>query len=142
MDLLTSRRFVREDAVVCIWWDLCKIDAINKQFCDLTADAWVKVTNKRFGMKNGKEGWKVDTSFLRKPVFINLCMTPGHDNMWYAGTPNVATHNSFIAVVSDDHINDNEAPEGECSNNIHHPKGRRCSGPNEMIISLTKTDGT
>lgn len=52
-------------------------------------------------MKNGKEGWKVGTSFLRKPVFIHINMAPGHDNMYYDGTPKVTIHNSLMAVASD-----------------------------------------
>jgi hypothetical protein len=93
--------------------ELCKIEVLNKRFSELTTDAWVTVTNDRFGMKNGKEGWKLGTSFLRKPVFIYINMSPDHHSMYYAGFPNVTSHNSLFAVVTDVREDeDYEAPEG------------------------------
>jgi len=51
--------------------DLCTLDILNKQFNTLTTNQWKVVAKERFGMNNGKEGWKVGTSFLRPPVFIH-----------------------------------------------------------------------
>jgi len=51
--------------------DLCTLDILNKQFNRLTNDQWDIVTKDRFGMNNGKEGWKVGTAFLRPPVFMH-----------------------------------------------------------------------
>ena len=52
--------------------DLCTFDILNKQFNTLTTDQWKVVTKDRFGMSNGKEDWRLGTSFLRPPVFIHL----------------------------------------------------------------------
>jgi len=52
--------------------DLCTLDILNKQFKRLTTEQWNTVTKERFGMNNGKEGWRLGTSFLRPPVFIHL----------------------------------------------------------------------
>lgn len=62
-------------------------------------------------MKNGKAGWLMGTSLLRKPVYIHINMAPGHDSMYYAGGPCVTTHNSLVAVTSDD-VDENGAPDG------------------------------
>ena len=51
--------------------DLCTLDMLNKQFNALTTDQWKVVTKDRFGMFNGKEDWKVGTSFLRPARFIH-----------------------------------------------------------------------
>jgi len=63
--------------------DLCTLDILNKQFNTLTTNQWKVVTKERFGMDNGKEGWKVGTSFLRPPSFVhNLadCAEPEPDD--------------------------------------------------------------
>jgi len=51
--------------------DLCAFDLVNKEFNALTTDQWKVVTKDRFGMDNGKDGWKLGTSFLRRPVFVH-----------------------------------------------------------------------
>ena len=51
--------------------DLCTLDILNKQFNTLTTNQWKVVTKERFGMNNGKEGWKMGTSFLRPPTFVH-----------------------------------------------------------------------
>ena len=91
--------------------DLCNLDALNKQFKELTADRWTKVTYDRFGMRNGKDDWRLGVSFLRKPVFIEIESDPDQGNMYYAGSPHVTAHNSLIAVTTDDEIDDG-APSG------------------------------
>ena len=52
--------------------DLCTLDILNKQFNALTTEPWNKVTKDRFGMNNGKEGWKKGTAFLRPPEVISV----------------------------------------------------------------------
>ena len=44
--------------------DLCTLDALNNQFNRLTNGQWNVVTKDRFGMSNGKEGWRKGVSFL------------------------------------------------------------------------------
>ena len=39
--------------------DLCTLDMLNTKFNALTTDQWQVVTKDRFGMDNGKQGWKV-----------------------------------------------------------------------------------
>ena len=51
--------------------ELCTLDILNKQFNALTTNQWNKITKDRFGMFNGKEDWKVGTSFLRPARFIH-----------------------------------------------------------------------
>jgi len=51
--------------------DLCALDLVNKEFNALTTEQWKVITKDRFGMDNGKEGWKIGTSFLRSPVFVH-----------------------------------------------------------------------
>eukprot|EP00956_Cyclotella_meneghiniana_P005696 scaffold7328_cov114-Cyclotella_meneghiniana.AAC.3 len=82
--------------------ELCTLDALNHQFKALTTDPWKRITYARFGLKNGKDDWRFAVSFLREPVFIHLDSTPEHDNMHYPGSPHVTTHNSLIAVLTDD----------------------------------------
>lgn len=82
--------------------ELCKLDALDKQFRGLTPTSWGKIANERFGMKNGKGGWRMGTSLLRKPVYIHINTAPDFESMYYAGSPCVTTHNSLVAVTSDD----------------------------------------
>jgi len=88
--------------------DLCTLDALNKQFHSLTTDQWKVVTKDRFGMDNGKEGWKIGTSFLRPPSFVhNAGGYEGADG----GSPHVAANENIIAYTSDFKINANESIE-------------------------------
>ena len=83
--------------------DLCTLDILNKQFQSLTTNQWNIVTKDRFGMSNGKEGWKVGTSFLRRPIFV-------HDAGGYDepdnGSPHVAANESIVVCISDMAFND------------------------------------
>lgn len=62
------------------------------------------VTEERFGMKNGKEGWKLGSAFLWPPVFIYLTdeEEEGIGYGYYLGSPRVATNESIIVAVTDD----------------------------------------
>ena len=90
--------------------DLCTLDILNKQFSALTTEQWNNITKDRFGMNNGKEGWRKCTSFLRPPVFIHLTdMNPdsatgftGCGYGYYPGSPRVAANESIIVAVTDD----------------------------------------
>ena len=87
--------------------DLCVLDAVSRRWQRLTADPWRTATMERFGMQNGKEGWKVGTSFLRKPTFIH----PRDEGDFgygdsYMGSASVASNGSIIAAVADD-VQDN-----------------------------------
>jgi hypothetical protein len=60
-------------------------------------------------MSNGKEDWRLGTSFLRPPVFIHLRDNPnletdeaGYGYGYYPGSPRVAANESIIVAVSDD----------------------------------------
>ena len=72
---------------------------------------WKTAAYERYGMKNGKEGWIMGTSLLRKPVYIQLNKAPGHNDMYYGGSPNVTTHTSLVAVDTDDGTEEG-APQG------------------------------
>ena len=52
-------------------------------------------------MDNGKDGWRLGTSFLREPVVIKL--TDEGEDEWglYDGSPKVAANESIIAITSD-----------------------------------------
>jgi hypothetical protein len=78
--------------------DLCQLDAVNKRFKDLTAAKWKLVTYERFGMKNGKDGWRMGLSFMRKPIVIDHVVTPEEGLMDYGKSDYVTTYNSLIAV--------------------------------------------
>ena len=81
--------------------DLCTLDLLSKQFQALTTKQWKKVTKERFGMDNGKDGWRLGTSFLREPVVIKL--TDEGEDEWglYMGSPKVAANESITAITSD-----------------------------------------
>ena len=81
--------------------DLCTFDLLSKQFQALTTEQWKNVTKERFGMDNGKDGWRLGTSFLREPVVIKL--TDEGEDEWglYDGSPKVAANESIIAITSD-----------------------------------------
>ena len=83
--------------------DLCTLEILNKQFNSLvTDDKWKVVTKDRFGMNNGKEGWKIGTSFLRPPTFVhNAGGYEGPDG----GSPHVAANENIIAYTSDFKVN-------------------------------------
>ena len=91
--------------------DLCTLDILNKQFKRLTPGQWNTVTKDRFGMSNGKEGWRLGTSFLRPPVFMLLTDKDcdpehatgdgGYGYGYYPGCPNVAANESIIVAVTD-----------------------------------------
>ena len=90
--------------------DLCKIDTLNKQFQRFLIPTWEKITEERFGMKNGKDGYRQGISFLRKPVYIHINSAPGRENtMYYAGSPKVATSDEIIVITSDDATDDGAA---------------------------------
>jgi len=74
--------------------DLCTLDALNKQFKSLTTEQWQVVTKERFGMNNGKEGWKMGTSFLRPPIFKTL------SDEVDTGSPETAANENIIVAVS------------------------------------------
>lgn len=76
--------------------DLCAFETVNKRFNKLAVAAWSRVTYTRFGIRDGKEGWKLGVSFLRKPIFINLSTETNNQ----FGSPQVAAHNSLIAIVT------------------------------------------
>ena len=82
--------------------DLCTLDLVNNQFRELTIKPWEKITYERFGMKNGKDGWRMGTSLLRDPLFVNLEQTETHVNVSYGGSANVTANNSLVAIVTDD----------------------------------------
>ena len=75
--------------------DLCTLDILNKQFQSLTTDQWKAVTKDRFGMNNGKEGWRVGISFLRPPVLIQIREDEDED-----ASPKIATNGSKIATIN------------------------------------------
>jgi len=77
--------------------DLCTLDILNKQFNALTTDQWNTVTKDRFGMNNGKEGWRLGTSFLRPPVFVHNIP----DHVEDGGSAHVAANENIIAYTSD-----------------------------------------
>jgi len=80
--------------------DLCTLDMLNTKFNALTTDQWKVVTKDRFGMDNGKQGWKVGTSFLRPPVFVHNLGgydEPEPDD----GRPRIVTNDNIIAYTSD-----------------------------------------
>ena len=79
--------------------DLCTFDALNKKFKSLTTEQWNIVTKDRFGMNNGKEGWKIGTSFLRRPIFVHDVSDFGDEGD--PGSPRVATNESIVVDVSD-----------------------------------------
>ena len=81
--------------------DLCTLDLLSKQFQALTTKQWKKVTKERFGMDNGKDGWRLGTSFLREPVVIKLNDDREEELGLYVGTPIVAANESIIAITSD-----------------------------------------
>jgi len=100
--------------------DLCKLDILNKQFSALTTEPWKRITKERFGMNNGKEGWRQGTSFLRPPVFIHLrdysyleSGVAGYGYGYYPGSPRVAANESIIVAVSDDADGLGEHPNNE-----------------------------
>ena len=78
--------------------DLCTLDILNKQFNTLTTNQWKVVTKDRFGMDNGKEGWKVGTSFLRPPSFVHNAGVYDEPD---GGSPHVAVNENIIACTSD-----------------------------------------
>jgi len=80
--------------------DLCTLEILNKQFKSLvTTDKWKEVTKERFGMNNGKEGWKVGTSFLRPPVFgVNLS---NNNNEPDGRSPCIVTNDNIVVDISD-----------------------------------------
>ena len=86
--------------------DLCKLDVISRKFQEVAATEWERVTYERFGMRNGKEGWKQGTAFLREAVFI-LLDTADHPEMNGMGWGNITSHNSLIGVSTNyaDHSN-------------------------------------
>ena len=52
--------------------DLCTLDILNKQFQSLTTNAWENIAKERFGMNNGKKGWRIGVNFLEEPEFIHV----------------------------------------------------------------------
>jgi len=94
--------------------DLCTLDILSKQFKRLTADPWKSITKERFGMSNGKDGWRLGTSFLRPPVFIHLTddETRNYGYGYYPGSPKVAANESIIVAVTDD-VDDTYHPNNE-----------------------------
>lgn len=83
--------------------DLCTLDILNKQFQRVTIDPWRTITEDTFGMKNGKEDWKIGSAFLREPVFMHLTDDGdyGYGDM-YSGTASVAANGSIVVAVADD----------------------------------------
>ena len=132
--------------------ELCTLDAVNHQFKALTTDPWKRITYERFGLKNGKDDWRLAVSFLREPVFIHHDSTPDHDGMYYPGSPHVTTHNSLIAVLTDDVTpgDDTEAPVGinlYDAENLSHIGTRESlgwrvtlAGPTGNELFVTNTD--
>ena len=78
--------------------DLCVLDILNKQFNTLTTKQWNVVTKDRFGMNDGKEGWKVGTSFLRPAKFIHN--VGGFDSA-DGGSAHVVANENIVAYTSD-----------------------------------------
>lgn len=82
--------------------ELCKLDLLSKDFRGLTTKIWTERTYERFGMKNGKDGWRMGTSFLREPVYFHIHQHPTYGDMYYAGSPHVTANDSLIAIDTDD----------------------------------------
>lgn len=129
--------------------DLCKLDVMSRQFQEATATAWGRVTHSRFGMRNGKEGWKQGTAYLRDTVFIHFDTSPDRPKM-YLGPAAITSHNSLIAVITNDDHDDEEdeaAPSGinlYDANDLNHKgikdqSGRRVTiaGPPKAEIFVT-----
>ena len=91
--------------------ELCKLDLLSKDFRGLTTKIWTERTYERFGMKNGKDGWRMGTSFFREPVYFHINRHPTYGDMYYAGSPHVTANDSLIAIDTDDG-GDEYAPEG------------------------------
>ncbi len=93
--------------------ELRKLDLLNKDFRGLTTKIWTERTYERFGMKNGKDGWRMGTSFLREPVYFHIHQHPTYGDMYYAGSPHVTANDSLIAIDTDDGDDGDEyAPVG------------------------------
>lgn len=94
--------------------DLCNLDSVNRQFNELTTEAaaaqWKILTYERFGMRNGKDDWKLGVSFLREPIFFKLDTAMNNPH----GANLIAAHNSLIATATDDN--------GMFDNRRHEPK--------------------
>lgn len=65
-------------------------------------------------MSNGKDGWRLGTSFLRPPVFIHLTddETRNYGYGYYPGSPKVVANESIIVAVTDD-VDDTYHPNNE-----------------------------
>ncbi|KAL9181677.1 hypothetical protein ACHAXT_012020 [Thalassiosira profunda] len=82
--------------------DLCTLDAASQRCQGFTTEPWENITNARFGMKNGKEGWKLGTSFMRQPTFMHLVDDGDHGyGDFYPGTNRVASNGSIVVAVTD-----------------------------------------
>jgi len=75
--------------------DLCTLDKLSKQFKILTTNQWKVVTKERFGMNNGKDGWRVGISFLRPPLLANM----SDENIYRKRGKRVATNESYVMTV-------------------------------------------
>ena len=58
--------------------ELCKLDALDKQFRGLLLISEGKLVNERFGMNNNKTGGRIGILLLRKPICIHINTAPGH----------------------------------------------------------------
>jgi len=100
--------------------DLCTLDILNKQFNRLTNDQWETVTKDRFGMNNGKEGWKIGTSFLRPPIFVPNISNNEEDGDGN-GTSAIATNESIIiSVTNNDDRNQSKELEIRNATNLDY----------------------
>jgi len=115
--------------------DLCTLDILNKQFKSLTTEQWNIVTKDRFGMNNGKEGWKIGTSFLRRPIFVHDVSEFGDERE--TGSPHVATNESIVVDVSDMAGNDEiEIRSAATLNNVNSPLSSRPSPISNWKVAI------
>ena len=78
------------------------LNALCKQFQKLAVDPAKDMTETRFSMKNGKEGWKVGTSFLREPVLMHLQDDGGCEHMDYFAGNSFAVNESIVVAVANE----------------------------------------
>jgi WD40 repeat protein len=61
------------------------------------------LTFQKFGLTNGKQGWKVGVSFLKRPILFELEDSGDFGfGSCYAGSAQIATNQSILVTVSDD----------------------------------------
>lgn len=82
--------------------DLCTLDILNNQFQSLTTNAWKNIAKERFGMNNGKKGWRIRVNFLEKTEFIHVSDADeegGRFRRAIQTIPKVAANESIIVAA-------------------------------------------